>query len=251
MRKRPVTQLKTAQAWERQPGESERAYSAFKVWLEMEPTSREFVSAYRQFSGNPSAKQASGLFNSWVGQWNWQARALEYDRWVFRQQKEAELAATIAERAKWAKRRAEVADEEWDLSQKLRTKAREMLNFPLATQTITNERQGEDGRTVLQEITIEPSGWRMRDVATYLAMADKLMRLATDQATERIETIDPVGQQEDRLREARLVLAESQQLFDQIDPAKQAEQIAQAFGVPLAELLASEMAAVTTSQQVN
>lgn len=248
-KKRKVEQLRTAQAWERQPGESERAYSAFKVWLEMEPASREFVQAYRHFSSNPSAKQASGLFNSWVGQWNWQARALEYDRWVFRQQKEAELAATIAERAKWAKRRAEVADEEWDLSLSLRKKAREMLNFPLATQTVTNERQGEDGRTVLQEITIEPTGWRMRDVASYLAMADKLMRLATDQATERIETIDPASQQEDRLREARLVLAESQQLFDQIDPTKQAEQVAQAFGVPLAELLASQT--MTTSEHVN
>lgn len=250
MKERPK-QSEECQAWERQPGESERAYAAFKVWLEMGATNREFVQAYRQFTSKGSAKQASGFFNGWVKRWNWQARALEYDRWVFRQQKEAELAATIAERAKWAKRRAEVADEEWDLSLSLRKKAREMLNFPLATQTVTNERQGEDGRTVLQEITIEPTGWRMRDVASYLAMADKLMRLATDQATERIETIDPASQQEDRLREARLVLAESQQLFDQIDPTKQAEQVAQAFGVPLAELLASQTMTMTTSEQVN
>lgn len=227
-----------AQPWERQADESERAYAAFRTWLEISPsTDRAYLTAYRQFSGKPAAKQCSGIFNSWIARYRWQARALAYDNDALRRQREAELRVQIAEREKWAKRRAAVAEEEWVLSESLRQKAREMLQFPLATQTVSHETTSPDGQSIYQQVTIEPGPWRMRDAAAMLVVADRLARLATDQATEITELTTPAARADTTLRDARLTLAESRELHPELDDRYRAETVARAFGVAVEDLL--------------
>lgn len=81
--------------WDRQPGESEPAYAAFRAFLHMNENNK-----FRNVS--ELAKQLSKsrqLLVGWKGKWKWQERADAWDREVLEQEKK-----TIAsERAKMAK----------------------------------------------------------------------------------------------------------------------------------------------------
>lgn len=233
--------------WERQPSESEVAYAAFRAYLNLPPGSRSYLEAYRQAKGKPTASQTSGVWNGWISKYAWAERARAYDNDLYAREREAEIKAQAAERAKWARRRAQVADDGWELAEALKKKIRDMLSFPLFEQQTTREQQTADGRTIIQEVTIKPAGWRMRDAAFMLNIADRLQRLAAEMATDRIETVDPLAQAEQRLDEARRVLAESRELFSDEPEAVRAQLVAEAFGVPIEDLLSGE---VTTGAMI-
>lgn len=97
--------------WERQPGESARAYKCFEVYLYEGPL-RRLVGAYRIETGKPLATQASGTWNRWYTGYEWKKRAEEYDLHMARlrqrrrqqalldaEDRTAKLAAKIKEKA--------------------------------------------------------------------------------------------------------------------------------------------------------
>jgi hypothetical protein len=173
--------------WERQSWESATSFSYFHTYYLSQPPLRSVADAYRKweadskkgdsggaknkkgqtvrpsngFSRLAQAKNASGelVHPDAVG---WEVRARAWDD---------HLAAIDRER--WAKRRAEWAEQEWDTSQKLLEKARQMLTFPIVKTTVNN------GQT-----TIEPAEWRMGDVAKMAETASKLARLSSALPTE-------------------------------------------------------------------
>lgn len=67
-----------AQPWEQRPDESGRAYAAFVVYRDM-GAKRNVPDAYRQGTGRPQAKQASGVWNGWAKKYRWAERARAYD----------------------------------------------------------------------------------------------------------------------------------------------------------------------------
>jgi hypothetical protein len=64
--------------YERQPGESAKAYAAFVIFRNLGPE-RSVLKAYRQKTGKEQAKQAAGLWNSWATDHHWHKRADAWD----------------------------------------------------------------------------------------------------------------------------------------------------------------------------
>jgi hypothetical protein len=65
--------------WERQPGESCKAFACFKFFRDLPPEKRSIRAAYRQKTGNENARQASGDWNALAIRWRWVERVLAWD----------------------------------------------------------------------------------------------------------------------------------------------------------------------------
>lgn len=68
-----------AHPWERQPGESAKAFSAFCVYRDL-GLGRSIVRAYQLGTGRPAAVHAGGSWCKWAHQHRWTERADNYDR---------------------------------------------------------------------------------------------------------------------------------------------------------------------------
>ena len=155
--------------WERQPGETAKAFKAFCAYRDLEPARRSVLAAYRQAKGKPTARQAAGIWNKWCAEHRWVERAHAYDL-------HREALERAAREDMWRVRAAQVADTEWDLAQQLIARAQEMLRLPLVEQRLER-----DGRTII----VKPTRWTAGDVRGYLELASRLMRLATGKPTDQ------------------------------------------------------------------
>jgi hypothetical protein len=159
--------------WERQEGESAKAYKAFATYRDLGPK-RSLNAAYtksRGVKGASKERRATGTWHRWAIEHHWVARATAYDDHV-------DAKARAEREAKWAERQAQVDDRAWESAEQLLGRAQEMLEFPLVEQ-----RADRDGKTIV----IKPSRWRLRDAEAFVSIADRLMRLATGKATDRSE----------------------------------------------------------------
>jgi hypothetical protein len=142
----------------RLPGESEPAFAAFLHFRDL-GRDRTVVDAYRQFTGNAEATQASGAWNRWAKAHRWAERALAFDRWL--QAARDRIAAREA--VKWERRRQEALERGWEASQALWAKAEAMLDTPLFRERV------EDGVTVR-----EPARWDFNTMVRVARFAAEL-----------------------------------------------------------------------------
>jgi len=229
------------QPWEQQPGESSRAFSAFRAWLDQSPGSgRPILAAYRTFSGRPEAKKPPGYFRTWIENFHWPARAQEYDRYLFRVEQQARIEALRQQQMKWAERKEQVLEEDFQDAAKLRQRVKEILALPLVKQTLTNTQVSEDGMTILNTYEVQPINVRAADAGTLLKLASDIQRIALGMATSIVEAVDPQQQANKRLDEARRCVEESHERFPDLDEEDRIRQIAAAFGVSLKDLAGSD-----------
>lgn len=151
-----------SECWERQPGESLRAYEAARAYFELGP-SRSLAAVAQK------CKKSVSLLARWSSRWRWSERAAGYDQHMAMVEMDARRRALAQEAEEWARRQAELRHEEWEVSRALLDRAREMLAFPL---TVVTE---NDGMTIVQ-----PARWSFKDVAVFLDLASKLGRRAAD-----------------------------------------------------------------------
>jgi hypothetical protein len=142
----------------RLPGESEPAFAAFLLFRDL-GRDRTVVDAYRQFTGNAEATQASGAWNRWAKAHRWAERALAFDRWL--QAARDRIAAREA--VKWERRRQEALERGWEASRALWAKADAMLDAPLATE-----------RTEGNMTVITPARWTFGTLARIARAAAEL-----------------------------------------------------------------------------
>lgn len=83
--------------WERQDGETEKAFSAFKAYLEMED--RNVTSLAKRLS------KTRQLLVGWKQKYNWQERCIAWDKSL----QEIEYKTAVKERKKMAKRHIAIA----------------------------------------------------------------------------------------------------------------------------------------------
>lgn len=224
--------------WEQLPDESESAFSAFQVFLLYEPvTSRTVRNAYRQVSGNPSAIQAPGYFSDWATRFRWSERARLYDMDVARRQYEARMKAIEANERKWAARKEQIAEQDFNDGESLRAKVREMIKAPIYRQTVTREDKSPDGTTIIQHITLEPINFTLAQAGQMLRVASDRQRLAADMATEIVEQVTPDSQAAAKIEEARRVLEEMQHKYPTLSTETLAAKAAAAFGISVDQLL--------------
>lgn len=80
--------------WERQPGESAKAFSAFSLYLNQPPATRTILHAWHAYRPEQvHDKAAPGHFRKWAADMKWQERARAWDREKDRIAREAEAEA--------------------------------------------------------------------------------------------------------------------------------------------------------------
>jgi hypothetical protein len=90
--------------YERQPGETAKAFAAFTCFRDLGPE-RSVLKAYQQKTGKKHAKQATGVWNGWATAYNWHERAAAWDSHLDRQTREAQERA----RREMGERHAKIA----------------------------------------------------------------------------------------------------------------------------------------------
>ena len=248
---------KPAQPWERQPNETEQAYRAFRAWLETDPpTNRSILESYRRVYGSNTAVKPPGYFTAWVTKHHWRSRAQQWDNDRARAAHEAELKAIAANAAKWAKRREAINEADFNDAEALRKKVQEIIAMPVVRRTLTQTETSEDGRTIINNYTIEPLAVRAADAARMLQLASDRQRLAADMATQIVETVTPESQTAIKLAEARRALEEGLQRFPELPPEQMAADLAALYsddrkGIAIApeDLLPPELE-ITSSDQI-
>lgn len=154
------------QAFERQPGETNKAYQAFTIYRDM-GTDRTLENVARALG------KSATLMERWSATYNWKARAMAFDNYLMNLHLGAETQAIGKKADQWAKRQMEHREEMWALRQQLVDKAKAMLAWPLY------ETQTTDGKTI-----VKPTRWGLADAARIVDTADKVGRLASELPTE-------------------------------------------------------------------
>ena len=177
--------MKKQQPWDRQvgKGESPAAYQLFWVFLEL--------GIKRSLQGTSEESGRSlGLIAKLSSKYKWAPRARAFDKHLLDMQLKVMESQTKSEGILWAKRETEYRHETFELSEKLKAKAEEMLASPLyetIVETFT-EVIGEGGNLIQvpTKVIKHPIRWNFKDVVAMQELSDKLKRQALGMPTARI-----------------------------------------------------------------
>lgn len=159
------------QVWDRQPGESHRAFEAFRAFLTMGP-SRQVLKAAS------AVGKARQQLTVWADRWSWNERATAYDTHLAAVEDEARQKARAAEIAKWERRRLEHLDRAYLSGQKLYQAAETLLKHAIVT-------SGDE--------TVVMGRWTLATIGDFYRKACELSGVAIDAATidVELEAFDP------------------------------------------------------------
>ena len=136
--------------------------------------------AYRgRTEGVPPTRQLSKL-KEWSSAYGWLDRVAAAEN-IERQREREALAAQRAQRA------LDLAERNWQQSQRLADRVASMLDFPLAqVEHVTKRSQGADGHTTeIHMNVVKPARWSMQTAAVMADIAAKLGALSVGEPTER------------------------------------------------------------------
>lgn len=162
------TRTREQRTWHRQPDEPTLWFGRFKTWLHMDRP-RSVLAIYndeRAKKGKSEVTYMPGAWSRAVERYQWRERAKDFDDY---QQEQDDI--------KWANRRAEQKEREWDIAGKLYERARTMLTMPVVKQLV------DDGKTIIEAA---PPAYH-RTAATLLKEARENARMASGMATAREE----------------------------------------------------------------
>ena len=163
--------------FEQQPGESAKAFAAFKLYRDM-GAERSFRKAAQRLH-----KSVTVLVR-WAKKFGWPARLVAWATHLQELEREAMDQAARNDAMKWAKRELEFREQRFAVGQALIKKANDMLAFPLAKQT------SRDGKTI-----VEPAEWTLAQAARMTEVGEKLVAMAVGAPTDRtaVEVSGPEG----------------------------------------------------------
>lgn len=167
---------------QRRADEPTTAYRAL-VDYAMLGSDRSLDGLATQYRSDPDAHPPTRRRNTlaiWSVTYNWQARIGDYDEQLAAQ----ELAQIEAQ---WAARREQIREESWQLAQRLRDRALELLAHPTVEESST---ETDAGKTIT--IVIKPSRWAQRDIPAIAETFNKLARLAVGLDTDQIRIIEGI-----------------------------------------------------------
>ena len=190
----------TPDPWERQTWESVGAYNRFlDYYLSLPSSERSLRTAYNNYRRDrgmaPARSGPPGAWQRWSsahdkygapipGAMSWDERAKAWDFYLAKL-KAQELAKQAQEEAgKWAKRRIELLEEEWEVGSALLDRAKEMMSKGALFRKVAR-----DGRVV-----IEPVKWAERDITANAKTGSDLLRRCANMPRETIVVDDWEGQ---------------------------------------------------------
>lgn len=159
----------------RQPGESARAFAAFRTYLDM-GDGRSLAKLGRKWGKHRTT------IEQWSVKWRWQERLnakIEHDTMVEQEARDAKLRAKADE---WARREQALREDRWNLAQRILARIDKMLQFPVARSTT------KGGKTIVM-----PSKWTDSSIAQLTGAADKLAALAVGAPTEHAQVTGKDG----------------------------------------------------------
>lgn len=139
------------QPWERQPGETSKAYAAFCRYRDMDPGKRSLAAVAPKARNGQGKRNAPGQITEWSTEHDWVARAAAYDDHM------DELV-----RAKLEKQRLDMAERQADVARAMIEKARERIK------------------------NIDLEDMSPQDVARWVDVATKTERLALGEPTDNV-----------------------------------------------------------------
>jgi hypothetical protein len=183
--------------WEKQPGESEKAYEAFSLYRDMGPS--RSLAKVGQALGKSTA-----LMERWSSQHDWQDRVESLrvrDEMIRR---EAVEEALRSEAEGLARRRAALEEKLLEARERAADQAIAMLAYPIAR--LTNTTTSEDGAVVHN--TFEAARWSKATIASLVAVAAgrHMPQGEPDDEPEDSGGFDPVALE--AMSEEELLLAE-------------------------------------------
>ena len=157
--------MKPAFLFERQPGETEKAFAAFNVYLNLGPH-RSIAQVTKLLGKNTRRPEL------WSRKFHWTQRVQAYTDHLARLERETTEAMVRTKSVDWLKRQQQQREEEWDVHAELLETAREALRRWKSKP----ERCGS-----------------LEGIARLLELASKLGRLASGLATEKTEVTGEDG----------------------------------------------------------
>lgn len=161
--------------WDRQPGETSKAFEAFRAYLLL-GAGRTIPLAAGQVGKSTAHLQAWSTRNHWLD------RSVAYDNHLASAADAARNKVRAADAATWEKRKLATLARAFALSETLFAKVEAMLAMPLTT------RKTEDGG---KTIHIHPARWSIRDAATIAKVALEMAATSTGEALADREDFDP------------------------------------------------------------
>ena len=151
--------------FEQLPREGNKAYAAFRVYLEMGPQrSLRMVSE--------KLRKSEGLLQRWSSRYGWPERVGAYGTHLAIVEREATEAVARGKAAEWLTRQEKIRDREWSMHEKcLAAAERALSSFMEREKAYAN----------------------LSDIARILEVASKLGRLAAGMATDRTEVTGEDG----------------------------------------------------------
>lgn len=165
--------------WEKQEEESATAYQAFCAYYLLPADERSIDAAWRSGAKegqNRIGKRAPSGWFAWSKKHEWVKRAGEYDQHIAEKN-----------RLKWERRRAQLAESDWEQATKLRAVVDEAI--PHARQFIrrqVNFIKGKDGKPDREIITLE---FQLGNLVSAMERLSKLQRTAAGEPVEESSQI--------------------------------------------------------------
>lgn len=150
-------------AFERQDGESTKAFDAFKVYRDLghERTLAKTAEIYYGASKNLSQ------IGVWSRRFSWVERAQSWDDWHEMIRRDAVEDHLRAQAKDHGRREAALLERALGVREAAMDQAEKMLQWPLSKQRVVNE--GEDGEQVVYEFA--PAGWSKATAVQLFGMA--------------------------------------------------------------------------------
>lgn len=184
------------------PKESQAAYDAFLVYRNMaKPRSIREVAR--------SVGKYDSLIERWSSRHKWVERALLWDN---AEQRIADDEA-LRKHQLWERRRLDAIERRYARAMELDQRAQQMLAMPI----LRKVKEERDDKGNVKLVVFEPAGWRQRDAALMLQLANALER-------EAIEAAIPPKVQDDRKPDkvssatAEAMIEAASRLEDDYDP---------------------------------
>ena len=152
--------MTTQNTWDRQPGESTKAFSAFRLYLD---------AGYERSVQGVAQKLAksTNTIKKWAANFNWVARTSDYIQHMANISTKERERQGVADSAKWAERLVAQREESYRLSEALNQKAAAMLAYPIEDEVSV------DGKTIRKA-----AKWNYSDLVKLITLADTLERRA-------------------------------------------------------------------------
>ena len=191
--------------WHRQPGETPRQFEAFELYLDGLTQVAVANKLYKrgESESKPLYKKPPGQITKWASKNDWTRRRLAHSDHLNLVREEAVECEQKSQAVDWARRRAELDEQQMRLAEELVAKVLEMLPFPLTRDAGTTVEWHDEEKKYPKTVHVfEPARWTFNTAGSMLMVAKEAAEeVFRRQMGQPGEHGDASGQVERRLLE--------------------------------------------------